>query len=333
VVEALRRLSHLAEGEAFVRFLRDVAEAGPLQPVYGIGGERDLEETHLGHLAGFAGNGPVRVGNAAFQQRQNDLAGELILCLETLVTDPRIVTKDPAGLKRLVERLVEGAIAAYPSPDTGIWEFRTMLRHYTFSKVLGWVAAHRGARLARFLGGPDLAERWQQWADAEHPRLLEAAYNPRLDYFTQALRGEFPDASTLLLPTLGFVDAHDPRLVSTVRAYERLLVERGLMLRYRNPDDLGETTSAFTICSFWWAEALAMMGELEEAVALASSGSWRTRTRSDSCPRTSTRPRGPCWGTSPRPTPTWASFMPPSPSARCWMRETAGSGPGPEGGR
>lgn len=268
VVEALRRLSHLAEGEAFVRFLRDVAEAGPLQPVYGIGGERDLPEEHLDHLEGFGGAKPVRIGNAAFQQMQNDLAGELVLCLETLLTDPRVVSDGAAGLLQLVERLVQDAIAVFPSPDTGIWEFRTVLRHHTFSKVLGWVAAHRGSSLARFHGRSDLAERWSRWADAEHPRLLAAAYNRDLGFFTQALGGTSPDASNLLLPTLAFVEPRDPRFVSTVRAYERLLVENGLMLRYRHPDDLGETTSAFTVCSFWWAEALAMMGEFDRAVAL-----------------------------------------------------------------
>jgi GH15 family glucan-1,4-alpha-glucosidase len=95
---------------------------------------------------------------------------------------------------------------------------------------------------------------------------MREAYNKDLGFFTQALNGQHPDASNLLLPTPGFINAKDPRFVSTVRAYERLLVENGLMLRYRNPDDFGETTSAFSICSFWWAEALAMMGELEKAI-------------------------------------------------------------------
>ncbi len=268
VVEALRRLSHLAEGEAFVRFLRDVTEDGPLQPVYGIGGERELPEEHLDHLAGFAGARPVRIGNAAYRQKQNDLMGEVVLCLESMFTDPRIIVDDSESLMNLVQGLVETAIACEPEPDTGPWEFRTRLRHHTFSKVLCWVAAHRGARLARWLGKPALADRWDQWAAAHHAVTLAKAYNDKLGFFTQGLEGVNPDASNLLLPTLGFIDARDPRFVSTVRAYERLLVDRGMMLRYRNEDDLGETTSSFTICSFWWAEALAMMGELDRAVEL-----------------------------------------------------------------
>jgi GH15 family glucan-1,4-alpha-glucosidase len=268
VVEALRRLGHLAEGEAFVRFLRDVAESGPLQPLYGIGGERDLVEEHLDHLAGFANTRPVRIGNAAYFQQQHDLMGEMILCLDSLLTDPRVIPGDKTSAMSLVQRLVERAIEVYPNDDTGLWEFRTRMRPYTFSKVLCWVAAHRGAKLARLLGRPDLAEEWDTWAAAQQEYILEAAYNKELGYFTQALYGEHPDASNLLLPTFGIIDARDPRFVSTVRAYEELLVRDGLMLRYQHPDDFGDTTSAFTICSFWWVEAVAMMGELDRAITI-----------------------------------------------------------------
>jgi GH15 family glucan-1,4-alpha-glucosidase len=268
VVEALRRLGHLQEGERFIDFLRDLAEAGPLQPLYGIGGERDLEEYFLPHLAGFGGNGYVRVGNAASLQQQNDLTGEIILCLETLLTDPRIVHADRRAFFPLVQRLVEEAIELAPTPDMGIWEFRTMIRHYTFSRAMCWAAIDRGARLARLLGEPAHAERWARIAEAERAVVLQHGYSERLGFFTQTLDGEFPDASNLLLATIGLVDGRDPRFLSTVAAYERLLVRNGLMLRYANEDDFGDTTSAFTICSFWWAEALALAGRLDDAAAL-----------------------------------------------------------------
>lgn len=267
VVEALRRLSYVNEGERFVAFLRDVADDGPLQPLYGLGGERELTEQQLPHLAGFAGSGPVRIGNAAHTQTQHDLMGEMILCLDTITGDPR-TRDDDLTLLPLVTRLVTDAIRASAEEDTGLWEFRTLPRHYTFSKALCWVAASRGARLARRLKAPALHDQWSTWADQEHARLLEGAYNPALGFFTQALGGRFPDASNLLLATLGFVEPHDPRFVSTVEAYERLLTDQGLMLRYRHDDDFGATTSAFTICSFWWAEALAMIGRLDDAVQL-----------------------------------------------------------------
>ena len=268
VVEALRRLSHLAEGERFIAYLRRTIEASGLQPVYGIGGETELCERMLPHLAGFGGNGHVRVGNAAFAQRQNDLMGEIVLCLDTVLGDPRIVEEDPHAGFPLVQRLVEQAISAADQDDTGIWEFRTQLRPYTFSRAMCWAALHRGAMIARRLGFQEEAERWDALARAERETILERGYNAELGFFTQALDGEFPDAANLLLPTIGIVDARDARFVSTVSAYEKRLVENGLMLRYRNPDDFGETTSAFTICSFWWAEALALIGRLEDAVAL-----------------------------------------------------------------
>jgi len=265
VVEALRRLSHLAEGTQLLRFLRNAVEAGPLQPLYGIGGERDLPEVHLDHMAGFAGNGHVRVGNAAVLQRQNDLMGEIILCFDTMLGDPRVVHEDAASYWPLVERMVEEAIAAAREPDTSIWEFRTMLRRYTFSLAMCSVAAQRGASIARRLGHSNRARSWDATASELRAELLERGYNQKLGYFTQGLDGENPDASNLLLPSLGVIDARDPRFISTVEKYGELLVEDGLMLRYRNPDDFGATTSAFTICSLWWAEALALTGQLEKS--------------------------------------------------------------------
>jgi GH15 family glucan-1,4-alpha-glucosidase len=267
VIEALRRLSHLSEGESFVRFLREMADSGPLQPIYGISGKRDLFEEIIPTLSGYDGVGPVRIGNAAYIQRQHDVDGEMVLCLETILTDPRVVWEDPS-LAPLLERLVDEAMASFEVVDTGLWEYRTLPKHYTFSKAMCWVAAHRGAELAEFLGMPKQAAAWNAWAAEKLPIILDRAYNKELGFFTQAFDGQYPDASNLLLPSLGLIDPTDPRFRSTVRAYEKLLAPDGFMLRYKHPDDFGETTSAFSICSFWWVEALAMMGEIEEAVAL-----------------------------------------------------------------
>lgn len=268
VVEALRRLSHLGEGEAFVRFLRQVAENGPLQPVYGIGGERELVEEHLDHLKGCFGGRPVRIGNAAYIQSQHDVMGEVVLCLETILSDERIVVRDMQSIFTLVEHLVGQAIALFDVDDTGIWEYRTNPGPHTFSKMLCWVAARRGVELAAATGHEDKAQEWSRWADEKQAFILERAYNAELGYFTQMLNGKYPDASLLLMPTFGIIDARDPRFVSTVRAYERLLAPNGLMYRYRHLDDFGETTSAFSICSFWWVEAVAAMGELERAIEI-----------------------------------------------------------------
>jgi GH15 family glucan-1,4-alpha-glucosidase len=268
VVEALRRLGHLEEGERFLRFLRNVVEAGPIQPLYAIDGARQLDEVALPHLRGFRGNGFVRVGNAAYAQQQNDLMGEMILCLDAMLRDPRIVHDDADGYFPLIRRLVEQAIELADEPDTGIWEFRSLLRPYTFSRAMCWAALERGARLATRFGEPALASAWASRAAAERATVLTRGYNGELGFFTQALDGAFPDASILLLPTIGLVDAGDSRFTSTLDVYAARLVERGLMLRYRNEDDFGVTTSAFTICSFWWATALAQAGRLDDAIAV-----------------------------------------------------------------
>lgn len=268
VVEALRRLSHVREGERFLAFLRDVAESGPLQPVYALDGGRALPEQALEHLRGFGGSKPVRIGNAAALQTQNDIMGEMVLCIETLLGDPRLVPRDASSYLSLVKRLVDEAIVRAPMLDTGIWEFRSLPRNYTFSRAMCWAAVHRGAKLMRAFGEHSLATRWDAIATREQQLLLQQAYNAERGYFTQALGGEHPDASNLLLPMIGLVDAVDPRFTSTLDRYEQCLVRGGLMQRYRNEDDFGETTSAFTICSFWWAEALALAGRVDEAIAV-----------------------------------------------------------------
>jgi GH15 family glucan-1,4-alpha-glucosidase len=183
-----------------------------------------------------------------------------------MLGDPRIVDEQAERFVPLLQRLVEEAIAAAPTPDTSIWEFRTLLRHHTFSRAMCAVAIERGAILARRLGRADLAEKWHPIAEKERAEVLRRGYSAELGFFTQTLDGKDPDASLLLLPTIGLLDARDPRFVSTLEAYEKHLVSHDLMRRYICTDDFGKTTSAFTICTFWWAEALALAGRLDRAV-------------------------------------------------------------------
>ncbi len=268
VIDALRRLSQLRESERFIGYLERILTTGPLQPVYGLGGEREIPEVSLDHLAGFGGNGHVRIGNAAAEQRQNDLMGELVLSLGAALVDPRLSVGDRNETFNLIAGLVEDAITAAPEPDTGIWEYRTQLRRHTFSRAMCWAAMHHGSWLARRFGRRDLADRWAAAADHERSVILEKGYSERHGCFTQTLDGEQADASNLLLPVLGLVSATDPRMVSTVAEYERRLVRNGLMLRYAHEDDLGLPRSSFSICSFWWAELLALQGRLSDAEAV-----------------------------------------------------------------
>lgn len=265
-VEALRRLSHFQEGRNFMQFVLDVAESGPLQPLYGIGGERDLPEIELSHLAGFEGTRPVRIGNQASTQLQTDLMGEVTLCLRMLITDERVDYDQPESWFPLAERMVAEARDAFDVPDLGIWEYRNRPRLYTFSRAMCWAALHHGAALARHYRRSELAHAWQVEADRMRATTLERGFDREQRMLTQTFGGGEADASNLLLPAIGLLPATDSRFVSTLERYREILVRNGGVMRYVHEDDFGTPKSAFTICSFWWVEALALAGRLEEAI-------------------------------------------------------------------
>lgn len=264
-VEALRRLGRPAEGRAYLDFVLRVAGTGPLQPLYGLDGERDLEELILDHLDGFLGTRPVRIGNAAALQTQHDLMGEIVLALRTLLADGDL-TGDRAGpWFGLLERMVEESLEAYLQPDLGIWEYRDQPRVYLFSQAMCWAAVHHGAALADRMGRHARAEEWRARAAEMREVILDRGFDPALGMFVQAFDEGNPDAANLLLPSIGIVDARDGRFRSTIERYRELLVRDHGVMRYLHSDDFGEPTSTFTVCSFWWCEALAQAGELEEA--------------------------------------------------------------------
>ncbi len=265
-VEALRRLAHFQEGRHFMQFILDVAEGGPLQPLYGIGGERLLTEYELDHLDGFEGTKPVRIGNQASEQLQTDLMGEVVLCLRTLLTDARVELPDPMAWMPLVERMVQESVDAFDVADLGIWEYRDGAKLHTFSRAMCWAAAHHGAAIAAHFGREEQAADWNAHADKMRERILNEGYSEELGMFTQAFGDTFADAANLLLPAIGLIDARDPRFISTLDAYRKILVHNDGVMRYVHDDDFGSPKSTFTICSFWWIEALALAGFLDEAI-------------------------------------------------------------------
>jgi alpha,alpha-trehalase len=256
------------EANDFFYFIREVVEAhDALQVMYGIGGERELPERTLDHLTGYEGSRPVRVGNAAFRQRQHDVWGAL---LDSIY----LHTKSRDGLAestwRIARRQVDEAIAHWREPDRGIWEVRGEPRHFTSSKVMCWVACDRGARLARLRLDEASAERWQSAADEIHADVCANGVDDR-GVFTQHYDTTALDASCLLLPLVRFLPPDDERIVRTVHAIADELGEDGLVLRYRTEetDDglLGEE-GAFVICSFWLVSALVELGEASRARGL-----------------------------------------------------------------
>jgi alpha,alpha-trehalase len=252
----------------FYHFLADLAEQQPdLQIMYGIGGERELTEQVLDHLSGYEGARPVRIGNSAWDQRQHDVWGVLLdsVWLHTRSRD-RIDTRHWP----MVKRQVEAALHHWRQPDQGLWEVRGPAQHFTASKVLCWVAADRGAKLAQLRGETDLARSWRTAADEIHADVLSHGIDKR-GVFCQHYDTTVLDASALLIPLLGFLPPSDERVRATVLAIADELTEDELVLRYRveeTDDGFSGEEGTFTICSFWLVSALTEIGEVSRARAL-----------------------------------------------------------------
>jgi GH15 family glucan-1,4-alpha-glucosidase len=258
---ALDTLGFDWEANDFFCFIADVAErSDELQIMYGVDGEKDLSEEILDHLEGYVGSRPVRVGNGAFDQKQHDVWGALL-------DSVYIHTSNRDGLDDriwpILSRFVESAIERFAEPDRGIWEVRGEPKHFTSSKVMCWVAADRGAKLARLREQDELAARWQAAADEMHADICKNGVDDR-GVFTQYYGTEALDASTLLIPLVGFLPPDDDRVRATVCAIADELTVDGLVLRYKvheTDDGLAGEEGTFTICSFWLVSALAIVGE------------------------------------------------------------------------
>lgn len=233
--------------------------------MYGVGGEHDLSERILDHLEGWRESRPVRIGNDAWKQRQLDVYGQLLDAAWTLreqLRDLDPVTKD------FLRETADTAAARWELPDQGIWEIRDEPRQYVHSKLMCWVALDRAVRLADLLDSRDRVEAWSGARDRIAKAILERGWNDRLGAFTQTFEGEALDASALLLPLVGFLPPTDPRVLGTIRAIEAHLTDRqGLVYRYKADDGLPGEEGTFLLCSFWLAQAQALAGQKEKALA------------------------------------------------------------------
>ncbi|HET9676129.1 MAG TPA: glycoside hydrolase family 15 protein, partial [Solirubrobacterales bacterium] len=269
---ALHTLGFDHEARDFMRFIVNVCKDQPdLQIMYGIGHERDLGEKTLDHLSGYGGAKPVRIGNGAYDQRQNDVWGSLLDSV--YVHEKALRGSGNQADRELIRYQVEAAIAAWPHPDQGIWESRGEPQHYVSSKLMIWVAVDRGARLARWVPeGADAelwgeqAARWEAKAEEFKAEILERGVRDgifRQHYDTDAL-----DASLLLIPLFRFLRPDDPRVRDTVNAIAEDLTEHGLVCRYKvdeTDDGLQGKEGTFLICSFWLVSALSEIGERRRA--------------------------------------------------------------------
>ncbi len=272
VIQALNRLGTTRAMEGYLAYIADVvndAETDPkfkdLAPLFGITRSMDLEEREAGALSGYRGMGPVRVGNAAYTQIQNDVYGSVVLASTQAFFDRRLIRPANHALFNHLEKLGTRAAEVFDQPDAGPWELRTKAAVHTFASVMCWAACDRLAKIAVVIGCDDRAEYWRAEAARMHRLITERVWNPRLGHFVSTFDGTDLDATLLLLAELGFLKAEDPRFIATVEAVGASLRRGDLFLRYATEDDFGRMTTAFMICGFWYVDALNAIGRRAEA--------------------------------------------------------------------
>lgn len=267
-IHALNRLGATRTMEGYLRYIANVfaaTDGDGLQPVYGISGRTELVEGVAKNLPGYRGMGPVRIGNQAYEQLQHDVFGAVILATMQSFFDQRLSM--PAGKSAFeqLEHAGERCWQLYDQPDAGIWEYRGRAHVHSFSSVMCWAGVDRLARIARHLQLPDRVQFWSDRANHMRARILDAIWDEELQTFTEAWHAPLLDASVLLFAELGFVAPHDQRFIATVEHLGKHLRRGNYMLRYIAADDFGVPDNAFTICTFWYINALALIGRIPEA--------------------------------------------------------------------
>ena len=269
-IEALLRSGYHEETVLWRNWLLRAVAGDPkdMQIMYAVDGGRELPERELGHLDGYASSRPVRIGNAAVDQRQTDVMGEIMAALDLAREQGLEDTPESWSLQRA---LVTNLERHWDEPDNGIWEIRGPLRHFTHSRVMVWVALDRAINAVERHGLKGPLERWRSLRSAVRAEVMDRGYNVQRGCFTQHYDTTEVDASLLVLPTVGFIAGDDPRFLGTVRAVEQDLLRNGLLMRYRTQagvDGLPGDEHPFLACSFWLVTAYAGAGRLKEAHAL-----------------------------------------------------------------
>jgi GH15 family glucan-1,4-alpha-glucosidase len=267
-VQALNRLGALDVLENYLVYLRNIvdqAKGGHIQPLYAVSGEPRLEECAADALAGYRGMGPVRVGNAAFTQVQHDAYGQIILSNTQAFFDERLLRPATEEDFASLEKVGELAWKTHDEPDAGLWEFRTRTGVHTYSSVMSWAACDRLANIAARLRLRPRVALWSRRADEIRKEIEKRAWLKKERRFAATFGGDELDASLLQLLDMRFLDAEDPRFLSTFAAVEQGLRRGEHMLRYASEDDFGLPETAFNFCTFWLIEALHLVGRHDEA--------------------------------------------------------------------
>lgn len=270
VVKVMTELGHHRIVKRYLQFLLDIMpdKSEKVQIMYGINREKTLTESSLSQFEGYEGSTPVRIGNDAYRQKQHDIYGIIMDAIYQQFKLFESTLQNSEELWTMIRSIIRIVEENWQSPDRGIWEIRTDNKHFTFSKLLCWVAVDRAQKIAELLHMYHYVEEWQVLKYAIRKDIELKAWNNEVGAFTQFYNSTDLDAATLLMEPLGFIDASDPRYIKTVKATGDLLLKDGLMYRYKNKDDFGEPSSSFTICTFWYINSLYAIGEKDKARAL-----------------------------------------------------------------
>ncbi len=270
-VQALNRLGALDVLEKYLGYLRNLVDdshSGVIQPLYSVSGAKEIVEWQAEALPGYRGMGPVRVGNAAYYQLQNDCYGQIIIPNIQAFSDHRLLRMGNVEDFVSLEKVGELAWKLHDQPDAGLWELRTRTAVHTYSAVMSWAACDRLANAAEVLGLHDRHQVWRERADTVRKNIEAGAWHKDGGHYAASFGGSELDASLLQMVELNYVAADDPRFQATLQAVEKTLRRGEHMLRYANEDDFGLPETAFNICTFWLIEALHMDGRDEEARTL-----------------------------------------------------------------
>jgi len=270
VIKVVSDLGHKRMAKRYLNFITNLIpdKDEKLQIMYGINGEKILTELKLDHLNGYMDSKPVRIGNAAYSQRQNDIYGILMDTIHQQLMRFETDIENGEELWALTKGIVWVVNKHWQEPDKGIWEFRTEDRHFTFSKVLCWVAVDKAIKVAKILGKTHKLKKWLPLEAEIKQEIHDKAWNEDVQAFTQSYGSTDLDASVLLMEPYDFIDAKDPKYISTVKAIGKELSNDGLLYRYKNKDDFGLPSSSFTICTFWYINSLYKIGKEQKAKKL-----------------------------------------------------------------
>lgn len=268
IIDLYVRIGHIQSADGFIKFILNQMQLKHenIGVMYGINGEEQLDEKILDHLSGYEQSKPVRIGNDAYKQQQNDLYGELIETIYTyFVVNRRSSFQVNEEIWTMTRSLVNRVQDTWHSKDRGIWERRDDPQHYVHSKLMNWVAMDRAVKIAKFVKKQQYIEPWSQMAEEIKIDILKNGWNEKLKAFTMYYGSDIYDASNLLMLHYGFLSPEDPRITSTVQQYYDHLVKNGFMFRYITDDGLGLPENAFIVCTFWMINALYLTGKEQKS--------------------------------------------------------------------